>query len=513
MNRKFCSHDCYVRSRHSKSQGSVVAQEEERNIGWLSQARSTIEDTGIHEAGQQEPRKQISRSELAEYQKNSYVRVDLQKSDIILTDAFFIAAQPFKELPISEILRIFEVDERHLGSFEINKISDVLNKGKRTKKGAGVITPMNNDTTLRIAMNRMMVLDYQIESMLQQVKILVGDMTCKERKELCLMLERFSKDPIGKYTKEYLAERVGISRNSYYKYINRERYGLSPGDRDRLDEKYVRMAYDYKGYPKGVRMVYMLIPRLTEQNIGLDRVRRIMRKYDMYAGLREPNPTKVEAQRRLKESRKPNLLRRMFKLYRPNEVRLTDVTVIYCAGKLDAYGSALIDPVTGVLVAFDVSENNDLDLAMTTLHNADKHPCKDGGTLHSDQGVLYLSPEFQAEVETMGMTQSMSRRGNCWDNAPQESFFGHFKDDCQDKYMKCRTIQELRKVIEEYAYYYNYERGMWDRKHMTPIEYEAYLLSLSDEEYVEYREREMKRYINMKEDAKRKAIERNRNEV
>ena len=60
-----------------------MAQEEERNIGWLSQARSTIEETGIHEAGQQEPRKQISRSELAEYQKNSYVRVDLQKSDII----------------------------------------------------------------------------------------------------------------------------------------------------------------------------------------------------------------------------------------------------------------------------------------------------------------------------------------------------------------------------------------------------------------------------------------------
>lgn len=49
MNRKFCSHDCYVRSRHSKSQGSVVAQEEERNIGWLSQARSTIEDTGMSE--------------------------------------------------------------------------------------------------------------------------------------------------------------------------------------------------------------------------------------------------------------------------------------------------------------------------------------------------------------------------------------------------------------------------------------------------------------------------------
>ena len=198
----------------------------------------------------------------------------------------------------------------------------------------------------------------------------------------------------------------------------------------------------------------------------------------------------------------------MFRLHRPNEVRLTDVTVIECTNDFKAYGSALMDPVTGVLVAFEVSENNNLDLALETLRKADKHPCQDGGIFHSDQGTLYLAPTFQAEVESLGYQQSMSKRGNCWDNAPQESFFGHFKDECRDKYELCGSIDELRKVAEDYAFYYNNERGQWCRNHMTPLEYEAYLISLSDEEFSAYMKKETRKYENMKEEAKLKAIER-----
>ena len=66
-------------------------------------------------------------------------------------------------------------------------------------------------------------------------------------------------------------------------------------------------------------------------------------------------------------------------------------------------------------------------------------------------------------------------------------------------------------MIEEYAYYYNYERSVWERNHMTPMEYEAYLLSLTDEEYAAYMEQETERFINKKEEAKMKAIERNKN--
>ena len=119
---------------------------------------------------------------------------------------------------------------------------------------------------------------------------------------------------------------------------------------------------------------------------------------------------------------------------------------------------------------------------------------------------MYLSPEFQEEVKKLGFQQSMSKRGNCWDNAPQESFFGHFKDECD--YSGCKDLDELKAVIDGYSYYYNNERGLWDRKHMTPIQYEAYLLSLTDDEFAEYMACEEKKYKDMKAEAAKKAKER-----
>lgn len=123
---------------------------------------------------------------------------------------------------------------------------------------------------------------------------------------------------------------------------------------------------------------------------------------------------------------------------------------------------------------------------------------------HSDQGILYLSDEFQEKVAEMGMRQSMSKRGNCWDNAPQESFFGHFKDEC--RYEECRTFGELKKAIEEYAYYYNYERHQWTRGKMTPVCYEEYLNSLTEEEFAEYMRTERDKYDKMKENAEKQAV-------
>lgn len=95
---------------------------------------------------------------------------------------------------------------------------------------------------------------------------------------------------------------------------------------------------------------------------------------------------------------RPNLLQRRFRLYRPNEVRLTDVTHLLYGDGCKAYGSALLDPVTSKLVAFLVSEHNDLELALATLRQSDLHPCVSGGLYHSDQGTVYLSGAFQQEV-------------------------------------------------------------------------------------------------------------------
>lgn len=88
--------------------------------------------------------------------------------------------------------------------------------------------------------------------------------------------------------------------------------------------------------------------------------------------------------------------------------------------------------------------------------------------IYSDQGVHYTSPIYQKLVKKYGLGESMSRRGNCWDNAPQESFFGHFKDEVYIK--QCNTLQELEHEIKQYMLYYNKYRYRWDLKKMIPVE-------------------------------------------
>ena len=208
---------------------------------------------------------------------------------------------------------------------------------------------------------------------------------------------------------------------------------------------------EYKGFAKGSRQIYMMMPSLTGRHMGLKKIRRLMKICGVESSIRKPNNYRRGHRRILETNVKPNLLKRRFRLHRPNEVRLTDVTCLNYGNGLRAYGSALLDPVTGMLIAFNVSDNNDLDLVRETLRLSDWRPCIDGGMLHSDQGVLYLSGIFQSDVESMGLKQSMSKRGNCQDNAPQESFFGHFKDECD--YAACQTLEELKTRVAEYADY------------------------------------------------------------
>ena len=95
--------------------------------------------------------------------------------------------------------------------------------------------------------------------------------------------------------------------------------------------------------------------------------------------------------------------------------------------------------------------------------------------IHSDQGVHYTHPEFQRRVKELGLKQSMSRKGNCWDNAPMESFFGHFKDEVD--YLECQNFDELHQLIEEYMEEYNTNRYQWSLNRMTPAQYGSQLLA------------------------------------
>ena len=100
----------------------------------------------------------------------------------------------------------------------------------------------------------------------------------------------------------------------------------------------------------------------------------------------------------------------------------------------------------------------------------------------------------------------MSKRGNCWDNAPQESFFGHFKDEC--KYSNAQSIEELNDLIQQYVHYFNEERGQWSRNKMTPMEFEIYIRNMSDAEFEEWQKLEEAKYQAAKKNSVEKAVER-----
>ena len=156
---------------------------------------------------------------------------------------------------------------------------------------------------------------------------------------------------------------------------------------------------------------------------------------------------------------------------------LTDISYLQYGNAKTAYLSTILDASTNEILSFKVRENMKLDLVISTLNELKDNQFVhfDDGMIHSDQGWHYTNPQFRIRAAEMGLQQSMSRRGNCWDNAPQESFFGHLKDEVDIKH--CNTFDELHTLISDYIEYYNNDRYQWNLNKMTPIQYRNYLLN------------------------------------
>src|SRR5699024_7452206 len=143
-----------------------------------------------------------------------------------------------------------------------------------------------------------------------------------------------------------------------------------------------------------------------------------------------------------------------------------------------AYLSTIKDASTNEILSYNLSNRLTLEIATKTIDKLiiqHENLLHKDAFIHSDQGVHYTSPKFQKLLKEYNLGQSMSRRGNCWDNAPQESFFGHMKDEIDSK--GCSTFEELQLLIDDYMEYYNNFRYQWGLKKLTPIQYRNQLLS------------------------------------
>lgn len=278
----------------------------------------------------------------------------------------------------------------------------------------------------------------------------------------------------------YLCRMIDVSRSGYYNYFSLKSQE-SRNKRDGEDDKVrdiVLKAFNFKRRKKGARQIKMTLEGQFGTVYNLKRIRRIMKKYSIVCPIRKANPYRSIMNATQEHAVLPNLLKREFKQNIPGKVLLTDITYLFYGKGKKAYLSTIKDGSTNEILAYNVSDRITIDIAVDTVHklinNKQVKLCKDA-FIHSDQGVHYTSSIFQKLVANYNIGQSMSRRGNCWDNAPQESFFGHFKDEAYIK--PCQTLDELEAEIDDYMIYYNNYRYQWGLKKMTPVQYRDHLLS------------------------------------
>ena len=270
----------------------------------------------------------------------------------------------------------------------------------------------------------------------------------------------------------WLCKVAGVSRSGYYNWLNVTKPNQQQRDQaDQEDFKTILKAFFKHRYQKGSRSIHMTL--LHERTVmNRKKILRLMRKYGLYCKHRRPRTRKRIIRETQEHSIKPNLVQRQFKAFGPRTVLLTDIT--YCLYGQDkrAYLSTIKDAYTNEILAYQLSASLEVEFVLATINQLIE---EEGMTLnhetiiHSDQGSHYTSMRFQELLEDHDLIQSMSRRGNCWDNAPQESFYGHMKDEVD--IAGCQTFEALQAAIDHYMNYYNHGRYQWGLAKLAPRQY------------------------------------------
>jgi putative transposase len=166
----------------------------------------------------------------------------------------------------------------------------------------------------------------------------------------------------------------------------------------------------------------------------------------------------------------PNVLKRQFEAKGPHQKWATDVTEFNVSGE-KLYLSPVMDLYNGEIIAFETARRPAFELVSSMLKKAlAKLKSKDQPILHSDQGWQYRMPAYQRALREKHVEQSMSRKGNCLDNAAMESFFAVLKSEFF--YLnKFSSVEELETGLKKYIHYYNHDRIKMKLKGLSPVQY------------------------------------------
>jgi len=245
---------------------------------------------------------------------------------------------------------------------------------------------------------------------------------------------------------------LGVSRAAYYAWVRK--LGRPDPDEPRLE--WVQQAYAASQHIYGYRRISLWLRQKQGISINAKAVLRLMRKLDIRSRARKRRIYAYPERQGIRHYY-PNVLERHFSASRPNQKWVTDITFVSTRQGW-AYLSIIKDLFDGFIVAHRLGRQNSIALVQETLLSAcQKEKVTDGMILHSDQGTQYTSQAYAVLTRQYNITPSMSRPGNCWDNAPAENFFSHLKEEYL-RHLDRLSFEEMQQAIQEYIDFYNFER-------------------------------------------------------
>ena len=271
----------------------------------------------------------------------------------------------------------------------------------------------------------------------------------------------------GKYSITVMCKFLSMPRSSYYYWLKNK----DCEDKDASLVESIREGQRASCGTYGYRRMTIWLNRVYGIIVNSKRVRRVMKEAGLQSVVRKKKKFKKDQGAVYKYD---NLLARNFYSSRPNDKMVTDITYI-STGRGKVFLSMVKDLFDNSIRGYCVSRNNDLKLVADTLRetftniktNNDKPVL-----LHSDQGFQYTSKLYERLTSQYGITPSMSRKGNCFDNAAAENFFSHLKSELINR-VKLKDYEEAKKAIDDYIRYYNNKRIQVKLK-MAPLEYRSH---------------------------------------
>lgn len=262
-----------------------------------------------------------------------------------------------------------------------------------------------------------------------------------------------------------MLDKLGLPKSTYYRYAT----GKNPRpDRWADVRPLVREAFARTPNGMGYRQVAMALR--CEQGLAISgkTVLKLMREEGLRCQIRRKRYSSYRGEQGKVAG---NILDRDFKADRPMLKLATDVTEFRVAGG-KAYLSPVMDLYNNEIVAWSVSRSANMAQAMEMLDGLSR--VLDGpALLHSDQGWQYQQLAYQRRLEEMGITQSMSRKATCLDNACMEGFFGHLKDEFY-RGQSFESFESFRDQLDAYIVYWNTRRYQARLKGMTPVQYRGH---------------------------------------